>query len=92
MSFNPLILVRSQTYLFLVFLNLILFFLRKILNYVKKIFVCVILFFSPVCRIQNMKTVDGKPEYKGAIDVIVKVAKKEGFFKLWKGFTPYYFR
>jgi len=43
-------------------------------------------------RIQNMKMVDGKPEYKGAIDVISKVVKNEGFFALWKGFTPYYFR
>ena len=43
-------------------------------------------------RIQSMKMVDGKPEYKGALDVIVKVAKNEGFFSLWKGFTPYYFR
>ena len=43
-------------------------------------------------RIQSMKIVDGKPEYKGAVDVIVKVARNEGFFSLWKGFTPYYFR
>ncbi|CAM6054794.1 unnamed protein product [Sphagnum tenellum] len=43
-------------------------------------------------RIQNMKTVDGKAEYRGAVDVILKVARNEGFFKLWKGFTPYYFR
>ncbi len=43
-------------------------------------------------RIQNMKTIDGKPEYRGALDVIAKVAKNEGFFSLWKGFTPYYFR
>lgn len=43
-------------------------------------------------RIQNMKMIDGKPEYKGAADVIVKVVKNEGFFSLWKGFTPYYFR
>ncbi len=43
-------------------------------------------------RIQNMKTIDGKPEYRGALDVIFKVAKNEGFFSLWKGFTPYYFR
>lgn len=43
-------------------------------------------------RIQNMKMIDGKPEYRGAVDVIVKVAKHEGFFSLWKGFTPYYFR
>ena len=34
----------------------------------------------------------GKPEYKGAADVLAKVIKNEGFFSLWKGFTPYYFR
>ena len=39
-----------------------------------------------------MKIIDGKPEYKGALDVIAKVARNEGFFSLWKGFTPYYFR
>jgi solute carrier family 25 oxoglutarate transporter 11 len=43
-------------------------------------------------RIQNMKTVDGKPEYKGAADVLVKVIKNEGPLALWKGFTPYYAR
>lgn len=43
-------------------------------------------------RIQNMKVVDGKPEYKGAIDVLIKVIRNEGFFALWKGFTPYYAR
>ncbi|XP_018020954.1 mitochondrial 2-oxoglutarate/malate carrier protein [Hyalella azteca] len=43
-------------------------------------------------RIQNMKMIDGKPEYKGAVDVLTKVVKKEGFFSLWKGFTPYYMR
>ena len=43
-------------------------------------------------RIQNMKIIDGKPEYRGALDVIMKVARHEGFFSLWKGFTPYYFR
>lgn len=25
-------------------------------------------------------------------DVLVKVVRKEGFFSLWKGFTPYYAR
>jgi solute carrier family 25 oxoglutarate transporter 11 len=34
----------------------------------------------------------GKGEYKGALDVLAKVVKSEGFFSLWKGFTPYYFR
>ncbi|OXA58630.1 mitochondrial 2-oxoglutarate/malate carrier protein [Folsomia candida] len=43
-------------------------------------------------RIQNMKMIDGKPEYKGAADVLVKVIKNEGVFALWKGFTPYYAR
>ncbi|XP_050731129.1 mitochondrial 2-oxoglutarate/malate carrier protein-like isoform X2 [Eriocheir sinensis] len=43
-------------------------------------------------RIQNMKMIDGKPEYKGAFDVLGKVIRKEGFFSLWKGFTPYYMR
>jgi solute carrier family 25 oxoglutarate transporter 11 len=43
-------------------------------------------------RLQSMKYVDGKPEYKGAVDVLTKVIKNEGFLSLWKGFTPYYFR
>ncbi len=25
-------------------------------------------------------------------DVLMKVVRKEGFFSLWKGFTPYYAR
>ncbi|KAH8316895.1 hypothetical protein KR067_010113 [Drosophila pandora] len=36
-------------------------------------------------RIQNQKT----GEYKGTMDVLLKVFKNEGFFALWKGFTPY---
>merc|ERR1712076_57279 len=43
-------------------------------------------------RIPNMKIIDGKPEFKGAVDVITKVVKYEGVSALWKGFTPYYFR
>merc|ERR1712045_793544 len=43
-------------------------------------------------RLQSMKYIDGKPEYKGAADVLGRVIKNEGFFSLWKGFTPYYFR
>jgi len=43
-------------------------------------------------RIQNQKYIDGKPEYKGAIDVVAKVARNEGITALWKGFAPYYFR
>jgi len=26
------------------------------------------------------------------VDVLVKTVSKEGFFSLWKGFTPYLFR
>ncbi|XP_053597835.1 mitochondrial 2-oxoglutarate/malate carrier protein [Microplitis demolitor] len=43
-------------------------------------------------RIQNMKMIDGKPEYRGAFDVLGKVVRNEGFFALWKGFIPYYAR
>ncbi|CAG5115114.1 unnamed protein product [Candidula unifasciata] len=43
-------------------------------------------------RIQNMKTINGKPEYSGALDVLTKTVRQEGFFSLWKGFTPYYAR
>ncbi|XP_011303210.1 mitochondrial 2-oxoglutarate/malate carrier protein-like [Fopius arisanus] len=43
-------------------------------------------------RIQNMKMIDGKPEYKGALDVLGKVLRNEGVFALWKGFFPYYAR
>ncbi|KAH8324059.1 hypothetical protein KR074_011663, partial [Drosophila pseudoananassae] len=39
-------------------------------------------------RIQNQKTA----EYKGTMDVLVKVVKYEGFFSLWKGFLPYFGR
>jgi solute carrier family 25 (mitochondrial oxoglutarate transporter), member 11 len=39
-----------------------------------------------------MKIVNGVPEYRGAGDVLVKVVRNEGFFALWKGFTPYYAR
>ncbi|KAH1026335.1 mitochondrial 2-oxoglutarate/malate carrier protein [Dendroctonus ponderosae] len=43
-------------------------------------------------RIQNMKTIDGKPEFKGPLDVLGKILRNEGVFALWKGFFPYYFR
>ena len=39
-----------------------------------------------------MKIIDGKPEYKGEVDVFSRVVRNEGFFALWKGFTPYYAR
>eukprot|EP01087_Luapelamoeba_hula_P001213 TRINITY_DN1095_c0_g1_i1.p1 TRINITY_DN1095_c0_g1~~TRINITY_DN1095_c0_g1_i1.p1 ORF type:complete len:312 (-),score=49.21 TRINITY_DN1095_c0_g1_i1:103-1038(-) len=43
-------------------------------------------------RIQTMKVINGVPEYRGPIDVLAKVVRTEGFFSLWKGFTPYLFR
>ncbi|XP_022916697.1 mitochondrial 2-oxoglutarate/malate carrier protein [Onthophagus taurus] len=43
-------------------------------------------------RIQNMKMIDGKPEYTGALNVLSRVIQQEGFFALWKGFTPYFLR
>lgn len=43
-------------------------------------------------RVQNMKIIDGVPEYRNGLDVLTKVVKNEGFFSLWKGFTPYYMR
>lgn len=40
-----------------------------------------------------MKTAPGGiPEYKGSIDVLLKVGRHEGVFALWKGFIPYFFR
>lgn len=43
-------------------------------------------------RLQNQKIVNGVPEYKGVVDVFGRIIKNEGFFSLWKGFLPYYFR
>lgn len=39
-----------------------------------------------------MRFIDGKPEYKGAVDVLGRVVRTEGILALWKGFTPYYAR
>jgi len=43
-------------------------------------------------RLQKMKVVNGVGEYKGFIDVMTQVARKEGPLALWKGFTPYFLR
>lgn len=43
-------------------------------------------------RIQNMKMIDAKPEYRGILDVLVKITRKEGFLALWRGYTPYVLR
>lgn len=37
-----------------------------------------------------MKTINGKPEYSGAADVLLKLIRNEGVLALWKGFIPYY--
>ncbi|KAK2172282.1 hypothetical protein NP493_975g04044 [Ridgeia piscesae] len=43
-------------------------------------------------RLQNMKVINGKPEYSGTLDVFFTVVRREGVLSLWKGFTPYYAR
>jgi len=43
-------------------------------------------------RLQNMQVIDGKPEYKGSMDVCARVVRKHGVLALWKGFTPYFAR
>lgn len=43
-------------------------------------------------RVQNMKIIDGKPEFKGAMDCFAKLVRNEGVLALWSGFLPYYFR
>ncbi|KAH8286330.1 hypothetical protein KR054_007045 [Drosophila jambulina] len=40
-------------------------------------------------RIQQMRLIEGKPEYSGTLDVLMKVLKNEGFLAMWKGFTPH---
>lgn len=43
-------------------------------------------------KIQQMKTVEGQPEFTGTLDVLFKTARNEGVLALWKGFVPYYAR
>jgi len=43
-------------------------------------------------KIQNMKIINGVPEFKGAGDVLIKTVRSEGVLALWKGFTPYFMR
>lgn len=47
---------------------------------------------SAKTRVQNMKVINGVPEYAGMADALVSVARKEGVTALWKGFTPYFLR
>ena len=41
---------------------------------------------------KTIKIIDGKPEYKGMLDVLVKTVRSEGILALWKGWTPYFAR
>ncbi|UJR14576.1 hypothetical protein I4U23_001572 [Adineta vaga] len=43
-------------------------------------------------RYQNMKVIQGKPEYSGIVDVFQRILHKEGILSFWKGFTPYFSR
>ncbi|XP_055382297.1 mitochondrial 2-oxoglutarate/malate carrier protein-like isoform X2 [Condylostylus longicornis] len=43
-------------------------------------------------RIQDMATVTDKPLYKGTVDVIYKVTRREGFLTVYTGFMPYFLR
>jgi len=43
-------------------------------------------------RTQNMRVINGVPEYKGMVDCLVKTTRNEGVMALWKGWTPYYAR
>jgi len=43
-------------------------------------------------RLQNMRWVNGVPEYTGIGHVVKSIVSKEGVLALWKGFFPYYSR
>ena len=40
----------------------------------------------------TVQIINGKPEYSGMIDVMVKTVRSEGITALWKGWTPYFAR
>ncbi|CAF0738081.1 unnamed protein product [Rotaria sordida] len=43
-------------------------------------------------RFQNMKVIEGKPEYNGIFDIFQRILRQEGVFSFWKGFTAYFAR
>ncbi len=43
-------------------------------------------------KLQNMKVVNGKPEFSGMMDALRQTAAKDGVLSLWRGFTPYFLR
>ena len=40
----------------------------------------------------KFQIIDGKPEYTGMFDVLIKTSRNEGITALWKGWTPYFAR
>ena len=40
-------------------------------------------------RMQNMQTINGKPQFKNDIDCFVKTVRNEGVTALWRGFPVY---
>ena len=47
---------------------------------------------SPPSRYQNMRVIDGKPQYSGVVDTLVKIVRSDGVLALWRGFMPYFLR
>lgn len=47
---------------------------------------------SAKTRVQNMRVVNGVPEYTGMLDALRKTVAKDGVLSLWRGFTPYFLR
>lgn len=47
---------------------------------------------SAKTRVQNMKVVNGVPEYTGIVDALSKTARRDGVVSLWRGVTPYFLR
>lgn len=47
---------------------------------------------SAKTRVQNMRVINGVPEYSGMLDALRQTAAKDGFSSLWRGFTPYFLR
>lgn len=47
---------------------------------------------SAKTRVQNMKVINGVPEYSGMVDALRKTAQRDGVFSLWRGVTPYFLR
>ena len=39
-----------------------------------------------------MRVIDGKPQYSGVVDTLVKIVRSDGVLALWRGFMPYFLR